>query len=39
MYTAEQIATPQVALIVDLLIRRNGRYREALHNKIFMHTT
>ena len=27
MYTVEQIATPQVAVIVDLLIRRNGRYR------------
>lgn len=38
MYTAEQIATPQVALVVDLLVRRSGRYREVLRDKVFMRT-
>lgn len=36
MYTMEQISTPNVALVVDLLVRRSGRYKEILRNKIFM---
>lgn len=36
MYTAEQIATQQVALVVDLLARGCGRYREVVRNKVFM---
>ncbi len=39
MYTAEQIATPHVALVVNLLVRRSGRYREVLRNKVFMRIT
>lgn len=34
-YTDEQMRTPQVALIVDLLVRRPGRYEEVVPNKIF----
>lgn len=35
LYTDEQMQTPQVALIVDLLVRRPGRYEEVVPNKIF----
>ena len=35
LYTDEQIETPQVALVVDLLIRRDGRYEEVVADKIF----
>lgn len=38
MYNMEQISTPNIALVVDLLVRRSGRYREILRNKIFMRT-
>jgi predicted O-methyltransferase YrrM len=35
LYTAEQIDEPQVALIVDLLVRRDPRYTEIVPDKIF----
>ena len=35
MYTSEQIEARQVKMIVDLIIRRDGRYREVVTNKIF----
>jgi hypothetical protein len=35
LYTAEQIASKQVKMIVDLLIRRDPRYQEVVANKIF----
>jgi hypothetical protein len=35
LYTEAQIKTPQVQLIVDLLVRRSGRYEEVVVNKIF----
>ena len=35
MYTDEQMQTRQVASIVDLLVRRPGRYEEVVPNKIF----
>lgn len=35
MYTEEQMQTSQVALIVDLLVRRPGRYEEVVPEKIF----
>ena len=35
MYTDEQMQTMQVASIVDLLVRRPGRYEEVVPNKIF----
>jgi hypothetical protein len=35
MYTDEQMRTSQVALIVELLVRRPGRYEEVVPNKIF----
>jgi predicted O-methyltransferase YrrM len=34
-YTAEQIREPQIKLVVDLLVRRDPRYREVVPNKIF----
>jgi len=34
-YTDEQIAAPQVKMILDLLMRRDPRYREVVPNKIF----
>jgi len=34
MYTPEQIAAPQVKMIIDLLVRRGG-YKEVFPNKIF----
>ena len=35
LYTDEQIATPQVALVVDLLVRRDERYEEVAADKVF----
>lgn len=35
LYTEEQIGERQVALIVDLLVRRDPRYEEVVENKIF----
>lgn len=35
LYTEEQIDAPQVALVVDLLVRRDGRYEEIVPNKAF----
>lgn len=35
MYTDEQVHTPQVKLICDLLIRRDDRYEEVVPDKIF----
>jgi hypothetical protein len=35
LYTNEQIASKQVKMIVDLVIRRDARYREVVANKIF----
>jgi predicted O-methyltransferase YrrM len=35
LYTGEQIAAKQVKMIVDLIIRRDLRYREVVPNKIF----
>jgi predicted O-methyltransferase YrrM len=35
MYTPEQIETPHVALIVDLLVKRDARYVEVVKEKIF----
>lgn len=35
LYTEEQIAERQVALVVDLLVRRDPRYVEVVDNKIF----
>lgn len=34
-YTREQIETPQVELVVDLLVRRDPRYEEVVENRIF----
>ncbi len=35
LYTEEQIDRPQVALVVDLLVRRDPRYVEVVPSKIF----
>jgi hypothetical protein len=35
LYTAEQIAAQQVKMIVNLIVRRDPRYREIVPNKIF----
>ncbi len=35
MFTDEQIATPQVKLIIELLVRRDPRFEEVVSNKIF----
>lgn len=35
LYTEEQIAVSHVRLIVDLLVRRSGRYEEVVEDKIF----
>jgi predicted O-methyltransferase YrrM len=35
LYTDEQIDRPQVALVVDLLVRRDPRYTEVVPNKVF----
>jgi O-methyltransferase len=37
-YTSEQIETKQVKMIIDLLVRRSGRYIEVVENKIFRKT-
>jgi predicted O-methyltransferase YrrM len=35
LYTDEQITTPQVALVVDLLVRRDERYEQIVADKVF----
>ena len=35
LFTCEQIETPQVAMIINLLVRKTGRYDEIVPNKIF----
>jgi predicted O-methyltransferase YrrM len=35
LYTHDQIDTAQVALVIDLLVKRDPRYEEVLPNKIF----
>jgi predicted O-methyltransferase YrrM len=35
MYTQEQIELPQVAMIIDILVRRDPHYREIVQNKLF----
>ena len=35
MYTREQMREPQVALVVDLLVRRDERYEEIVANRLF----
>jgi len=35
LYTDEQIAEPQVALVVDLLVRGDPRYEEVVPDKVF----
>jgi hypothetical protein len=35
MYTPEQIQEQQVALVIDLLVRRDPRYVEVVKNKVF----
>jgi hypothetical protein len=35
LYTDEQITTPQVALVVDLLVRRDERYEQVVADKVF----
>lgn len=35
LYTSEQISTPQVGLVLNLLLRRDPRYTEVVNNKIF----
>ena len=35
LYPEEQIDEPQVALVVDLLVRRDARYEEVVENRIF----
>jgi predicted O-methyltransferase YrrM len=35
LYTDEQIEEPQVALVVDLLVRGDARYEEVVPNKVF----
>jgi predicted O-methyltransferase YrrM len=39
LYSDEQIAERQVALVVDLLVRRDPRYTEVVPNKIFRKQT
>lgn len=39
LYTQEQIDERQVALVVDLLVRRDPRYEEVVANKIFRKTS
>ncbi len=36
LYTAEQMSTPQVALVVELLVRRDPRYEEVVRDAIFV---
>jgi predicted O-methyltransferase YrrM len=35
LYTAEQMAEPQVALVVDLLVRPDERYEEIVEHRLF----
>jgi predicted O-methyltransferase YrrM len=35
LYTREQIAEPQVALVVDMLVRPDPRYEEIVENRLF----
>lgn len=35
LYTQEQISTCHVRLIIDLLVRRSGRYVEVIRDKVF----
>ena len=35
LYTPEQIAARQIALVVDLLVRRDARYEEVVGDKVF----
>ena len=35
MYTDEQIGLPQVAIIVELLVKRDARDREAVKHKVY----
>ncbi len=35
LYTDEQIKCSQVKLIIDLLVKRDGRYKAAIENKIY----
>jgi predicted O-methyltransferase YrrM len=35
LYSDEQIATPQVALVIDVLVRSDPRYEEVVENKVF----
>ena len=35
LYTGRQIATAQVALVVELLVRRDGRYEEIVPERVF----
>jgi hypothetical protein len=39
LYTREQIDTGQVEMIVRLLVRKSGRYRELVENKVFQKTS
>ena len=39
LYTREQIDTKQAKMIVDLLVRKSGRYTEIVPNKIFRKMT
>ena len=35
LFTREQMAERQVALVVDLLVRRDRRYEEIVENRLF----
>ena len=35
LFTQEQMDTPQVKLVIEILVRRDGRYEEVLANKVF----
>jgi hypothetical protein len=39
LYTREQIDTPQVKMVVDLLVRKSERYTEVYSNKVFRKTS
>jgi Methyltransferase domain len=39
LYTREQIDACQVEMIVRLLVRKSGRYREVVENKVFQKTS
>lgn len=38
VYTDEQVHTPQVALIVDLLVKNDSRYEEIVKNRVYRKT-